>query len=191
MNSFLGGFGALWEIDLWGRVRRMNEAARANFMAYAGRPPDGDDLTGQRRRAGPTLSCWNWMTSLRLPRRTRDSYERTFKLLTTSMPAAWLRSWRFPAPNWRCARSRPTSRKSSAKSRLKENEINTLLGRNPGPVRSHLNPAGPGDAGGNPGGTALDVCWSAGPTFGRPSSRSARPTRKSAWPLATSSRASA
>src|SRR5208282_6603968 len=33
MNGFLGGIGALWEIDLWGRVRRMNEAARANFMA--------------------------------------------------------------------------------------------------------------------------------------------------------------
>src|SRR6185503_2557694 len=33
MNGFLGGFEALWEIDLWGRVRRMNEAARANLMA--------------------------------------------------------------------------------------------------------------------------------------------------------------
>ena len=33
MNSFLGAFEATWEIDLWGRVRRMNEAARANFMA--------------------------------------------------------------------------------------------------------------------------------------------------------------
>ena len=33
MDSFLGGFEAVWEIDLWGRVRRMNEAARANFMA--------------------------------------------------------------------------------------------------------------------------------------------------------------
>jgi multidrug efflux system outer membrane protein len=33
MNSYLGGFEALWEIDLWGRIRRMNEAARANFMA--------------------------------------------------------------------------------------------------------------------------------------------------------------
>src|SRR5690242_9725850 len=33
MNAFLGGFEAVWEIDLWGRVRRMNEAARANCMA--------------------------------------------------------------------------------------------------------------------------------------------------------------
>ena len=32
-NSFLAGVGAVWELDLWGRVRRMNEAARANFMA--------------------------------------------------------------------------------------------------------------------------------------------------------------
>src|SRR5512147_1994989 len=33
MNSFLAGFGAVWEVDLWGRVRRMNEAARSNIMA--------------------------------------------------------------------------------------------------------------------------------------------------------------
>ena len=33
MNSYLAGFEAVWEIDLWGRVRRMNEAARTNFMA--------------------------------------------------------------------------------------------------------------------------------------------------------------
>ena len=52
MNGFLGGFEALWEIDLWGRVRRMNEAARANFMATQEGPTDGNDLTSQRRRAG-------------------------------------------------------------------------------------------------------------------------------------------
>src|SRR6185369_8268456 len=33
MDSFLGAFEAVWEIDLWGHVRRMNEAARANLMA--------------------------------------------------------------------------------------------------------------------------------------------------------------
>lgn len=40
MDSFLGGMEAVWEVDLWGRVRRMNEAARANFMAtQEGRRP--------------------------------------------------------------------------------------------------------------------------------------------------------
>ena len=33
MNSYLGGFEAVWEIDLWGRVRRGFESARADAQA--------------------------------------------------------------------------------------------------------------------------------------------------------------
>src|SRR6266508_2998077 len=32
-NSFLGAFNAAWEVDLWGRIRRLNESARAQFLA--------------------------------------------------------------------------------------------------------------------------------------------------------------
>ena len=32
-NTFLGSFNLAWEIDLWGRIRRLTEAARANFFA--------------------------------------------------------------------------------------------------------------------------------------------------------------
>ncbi|MEY2430275.1 MAG: outer membrane protein multidrug efflux system, partial [Verrucomicrobiota bacterium] len=32
-NSFLGALDASWEIDLWGRIRRLNESARAQFLA--------------------------------------------------------------------------------------------------------------------------------------------------------------
>src|SRR5204862_1148526 len=32
-SSFLGLFNASWELDLWGRIRRLNEAARAQFLA--------------------------------------------------------------------------------------------------------------------------------------------------------------
>src|SRR5882762_9941219 len=33
LDSYLGGFNVLWEIDLWGRIRRQNEAARAGLLA--------------------------------------------------------------------------------------------------------------------------------------------------------------
>ena len=79
MNNFLGGFEAMWEIDLWGRVRRMNEAARANFMA-----------TQEGRRAvmisvvsGVAKGYFELLEldqQLAIASRTRDSYERTFKL---------------------------------------------------------------------------------------------------------------
>jgi multidrug efflux system outer membrane protein len=32
-NSFLGAVNVTWEIDVWGRIRRSTEAARANFLA--------------------------------------------------------------------------------------------------------------------------------------------------------------
>src|SRR5882724_11620953 len=33
LNSYVGAFDVLWEIDLWGRIRRLNEAARARLLA--------------------------------------------------------------------------------------------------------------------------------------------------------------
>src|SRR5882672_10093760 len=33
LGSYLGGFDVLWEIDLWGRIRRQDEAARAGLLA--------------------------------------------------------------------------------------------------------------------------------------------------------------
>ena len=79
MNSFLGGFGALWEIDLWGRVRRMNEAARANFMAtQEGRRAVMISVVSGVARA--YFELLELDDQLAIARRTRDSYERTFKL---------------------------------------------------------------------------------------------------------------
>ncbi|MFI5106005.1 MAG: TolC family protein [Terriglobales bacterium] len=78
MNSYLAGFGAVWEIDLWGRVRRMNEAARANFMA-----------TQEGRRAvmislvsGVAAAYFELLDldeQLAIAQRTRDSYQRTLR----------------------------------------------------------------------------------------------------------------
>jgi outer membrane protein TolC len=32
-NLFLGGLSTAWEVDLWGRIRRSNEAANAEYLA--------------------------------------------------------------------------------------------------------------------------------------------------------------
>lgn len=133
MNSFVGGFEALWEIDLWGRVRRMNEAARANFMA-----------TQENRRAvmisvvsGVAKAYFELLElddQLAIARRTRDSYQRTFKLFDDQHAGGL-------ASNLELSRAKLALRSVSAnipelerQIALKENEINTLLGRNPGPV---------------------------------------------------------
>jgi len=133
MNSFLGGFGALWEIDLWGRVRRMNEAARANFMAtQEGRRTVMISVVSGVARA--YFELLELDDQLGIAKRTRDSYERTFKLFDDQHAAGL-------ASNLELARAKLALRQVSAnipeierQIALKENEINTLLGRNPGPV---------------------------------------------------------
>ena len=71
---------------------------------------------------------------LAIARRTRDSYERTFKLFDDQHAAGL-------ASNLELSRAKLALRSVSAnipeierQIALKENEINTLLGRNPGPV---------------------------------------------------------
>ncbi len=132
-NSYVGGFNALWEIDLWGRVRRMNEAARANFMAT------------QEGRRGVMISVVSGVAKayfelleldnqLAIAKHTRDSYARTFKLFDDQHSGGL-------ASNLELSRAKLALRSVSAnipeierQIALKENEINALLGRNPGPV---------------------------------------------------------
>jgi multidrug efflux system outer membrane protein len=132
-NSFLGGFEAVWEIDLWGRVRRMNEAARANFMA------------SQEGRRTVMISLVSGVASayfelleldeqLAIAQRTRDSYERTLKLFEDQHAgglASKLEVSRAELALRSVTANIPEIERQIA---LKENEIHVLLGRNPGPI---------------------------------------------------------
>ncbi len=133
MNSFLGGFEAAWEIDLWGRVRRMNEAARANFLAsQEGRRTVMISLVSGV--AGAYFELLELDEQLAIAKRTRDSYERTFKLFDdqhTNGLASGLELSRAKLALCSVSANIPEIERQIA---LKENEINTLLGRNPGPV---------------------------------------------------------
>jgi multidrug efflux system outer membrane protein len=132
-NSFLAGLGAVWELDLWGRVRRMSEAARANFMA-----------TQEGRRAvmvslvsGIAAAYFELLElddQLAIARRTRDSYQRTLQLFSDQHAgglASKLEVSRAELALRTVTAAIPEIERQIA---LKENEINALLGRNPGPV---------------------------------------------------------
>lgn len=132
-DGFLGGIGALWEIDLWGRVRRMNEAARANFMATReGRRAVLISVTSDVARA--YFELLELDDQLAIAGRTRDSYERTY-LLFADRHAGGLTS-RLELSRARLALASVTARIPELERQiaLKENEINMLLGRNPGPI---------------------------------------------------------
>jgi outer membrane protein, multidrug efflux system len=133
MNSFLAGFGAVWEIDLWGRVRRMNEAARANFMA-----------TQEGRRAvmislvsGVAAAYFELLElddQLAIAQRTQDSYERTLKLFSDQHAGGLASKLEVSRAELALRTVTATIPEIERQIALKENEINTLLGRNPGPI---------------------------------------------------------
>src|SRR5271166_793151 len=132
-SSFLGGFNALWEIDLWGRVRRMNEAARANFMATQ----EGHRAIMISIVSGVAKAYFELLElddQLAIAERTRDSYKHTYKLFDDQHAGGL-------ASKLELSRAKLALRSVSAnipeierQIALKENEINALLGNNPGPV---------------------------------------------------------
>lgn len=133
VDGLLGGLGAFWEIDLWGRVRRMNEAARANLMAtQEGRRNVMVSLVSGVARSYFELLALDHQ--LAIARRTEQSYARSHELfgqrraeglgsnLELSRAELALRSVRANIPE------------IERQIALKENEVNALLGRNPGPI---------------------------------------------------------
>jgi multidrug efflux system outer membrane protein len=133
LDSYLGGFEALWEIDLWGRIRRMNEAARANFMA------------SQENRRTVMISVVSDVASayfellalddqLAIAKRTRNSYQRTYKLFADQHAAGVASKLELSRAELALASVSANIPEIERQIVLKENEINTLLGRNPGPV---------------------------------------------------------
>jgi multidrug efflux system outer membrane protein len=132
-SSFLGGFNAIWEIDLWGRVRRMNEAARANFMA-----------TQEGRRAvmisivsGVAKAYFELLElddQLAIATRTRDSYKHTYKLFDDQHAGGLASKLELSRAKLALASVSANIPEIERQIALKENEINALLGHNPGPV---------------------------------------------------------
>ena len=132
-----GAFGAVasaaWEADIWGRIRRENEAARAQYLAT------------EEARRGVMLSLVSDVAQayfelleldlqLEIARQTTDSFSQTLKLFTQRLEggvATKLDTSRAAAAQATAAASIPDIERQIA---IKENQISILLGGNPAPV---------------------------------------------------------
>jgi len=127
---------AAWEVDLWGRIRRLNESARAQYLAT------------EEARRGVMLSLVSAVASsyfqllqldlqLQIAQRTADSFDSSLKMFNQRLQGG-------------VASRLDTSRASGALATTlaqvpqleqqivqTENQINVLLGLNPGPVPRH------------------------------------------------------
>jgi outer membrane protein, multidrug efflux system len=132
-----GSFAALasvaWEADVWGRIRRMNEAARAEYLA------------SEEARRGVTLSLVSDVAQayfeildldlqLEIAKQTTDSFTQTLTLFTQRLEggvASRLDTSRAEAAQAAAAASIPEIERQIG---LKENQISVLLGNNPSPI---------------------------------------------------------
>ncbi len=132
-DSALMDLGVLWEVDLWGRIRRLNEAALAQYLA-----------TDEARR-GITLSLVSGVAqayfelleldlSLDIARRNTGSFEETLQIFTRRLEggvASRLETSTAEGYLGTVAAMVPEIERQIV---LKENQINVLVGRNPGPI---------------------------------------------------------
>ncbi len=132
-NLFLGGLAATWEIDVWGRIRRSSEAARAELLATEeGRR--GVLLTLVSDVAQAYFDLLAFDARLDIARTATDSFNRTYTLFRRRFElgvASTLQTSRAEGALASAAATVPDLERQIA---IKENQINVLLGRDPGPV---------------------------------------------------------
>jgi outer membrane protein, multidrug efflux system len=126
---------ATWEVDLWGRIRRMNEGARASYLATEeGRRGVMLTLTSDVSQAYFELLGLRY--KLEIAGETKQSYTSTLNLFTKRFQEGignQLQVSRVAADLAVTAASIPEIERLVA---LKENQINILLGKNPGPIET-------------------------------------------------------
>jgi len=125
--------GASWEIDLWGRIRRQTEAARANVLA-TDEARRGVILSLVSSVAAEYLTLRALDEQLAMATRTQASYAESLRLMELQFKYG-----RVSAMNVEQAKSRyetasaeiPALRREIAQ---RQDSLSVLLGRNPGPI---------------------------------------------------------
>jgi multidrug efflux system outer membrane protein len=125
--------GLSWEIDLWGRIRRLNEAALAQYLGT------------EEARRGVLLSLVSEVATryfelreldseLAIAKRTRDAFQATSDLFRRRFEAG--RASGLETSSAEASLANVASRVPQLESRIValENEINLLLGNNPAEV---------------------------------------------------------
>ena|SRR5579859_958893 len=132
-GSFIGVATAAWEADIWGRIRRSNESARAQYLAT------------EEARRGVMLSLVSDVAQayfellgldlqLEISRQTTDSFSQTLNLFNQRLAggvASKLDTSRAEAAQATAAATIPELERLIA---LKENQISVLVGNNPNPI---------------------------------------------------------
>jgi multidrug efflux system outer membrane protein len=132
-GSFLAAASVAWEADVWGRIRRLNEAARAQYLASE-QAHRGVMLSLVSDVAQAYFELLGLDLQLEIAQQTTDSFSQTLRLFTQRLEggvATKLDTSRAAAAQATAGASVPELERLIA---LKENQISILLGNNPNSV---------------------------------------------------------
>src|SRR5436190_22259763 len=132
-NFYYGALTASWELDIWGRIRRLNEAARATHLGTED-ARRGVWLTLVSDLAQAYFELLALDVRLQIARNSTDAYQRTYDLFQDR--------FQFGAAS-KLETSRAEGALGGAQANIpqlesdivaKENQISVLLGKTPGPI---------------------------------------------------------
>jgi multidrug efflux system outer membrane protein len=133
VNSSLATLNAFWEVDLWGRVRRLNESARAQLLVSE-EARRGVRLTLLSDVATTYFQLLELDQELEIASRTTNSFAESLRIFSQRVEggtASALQSARAEAALDDAAAAVPAIRERISAT---ENQLCVLLGRNPGPI---------------------------------------------------------
>jgi outer membrane protein, multidrug efflux system len=130
---YLGGISMSWEIDLWGKIRRSSEAANAQLLASEeGRRAVLLSLVSDVAQA--YFELLELDARLAIANSSTDAYQGTFKLFQDRLEFGVASQLQTARAEGNLAQASATVPEIQSQIAAKENQISTLLGRNPGPI---------------------------------------------------------
>ncbi|HVW22010.1 MAG TPA: efflux transporter outer membrane subunit [Opitutaceae bacterium] len=132
-NGFDGYLAATWELDLWGRVRRLDEAARDQYLESA-QAQRGVWLSLVAETASDYFQLLELDEELAVTRDASQAFGESLRLFNQRLKggiASRLETASAQAAQASEAAQVPLVERAIA---AQENELSVLLGRNPGPI---------------------------------------------------------
>ena len=136
-NSFQAFGGVSWEIDLWGRVRRLTEAARANLLASV-EARRGIILSIVAETASSYIQLRSLDAQLVVSIQTLETYAKSVKLFELQNRYGQVSRMTVEQARTQYETAAVTIPQIEIQIAQTENGICLLLGRNPGPIARGL-----------------------------------------------------
>src|SRR5262245_24683129 len=134
---FLGIASAAWEADVWGRIRRMNEAARAQYLATE-EARRGVMLTLVSDISQAYFELLGLRLQLAIAEETRQSYTSTLTLFTERLQGGIGNALQTSRAAADLATTVAMTSELKRLIALKENQISLLRGQSPGAVATNV-----------------------------------------------------